>query len=75
MGNWTPWSALFGSVVGCPFLSSADPKGIFLFIFAAYLILPLFIFETAASNIKGTLDPDGAPKQTGFVPNNAFFAP
>ena len=42
---------------------------------AATLIFPLFIIETEVSNINGTFEEVGVPKQIGFVPNKLFLAP
>ena len=37
--------------------------------------MPLLIIDMDASKINGTLDEVGAPKQIGFVPNNALLDP
>ena len=75
IGNCTPARAFKASVVGFPFLSKAEPSGIFVPIFAASLILPLLTFDIDVSNMKGTLSPVGLPKHIGLVPNKLFLAP
>ena len=75
IGSCNPFKALFGSMVGFPFLSNATPRGIFFPSFAALLILPLLIIEIDVSKTNGYFVPVGVAKQIGFVPNKVFFAP
>ncbi len=67
--------ASFGSVVGLPLRSSAQPSGIFSPFCIASMILPRTTVVSARSITSGSPFFRGNAKATGSVPNRAFLPP
>jgi len=70
-----PLSAFCGSLVGLPSLSRAQSRGIFSFLRAAILILPLATTDDDISSITGISEEVGTAKAIGLDPRKGSAPP